>query len=296
MTTEQTPPLVTVLMPAYNASGYIADAAQSVFAQGVDDLELLAIDDGSIDGCIDELMALGDSRIRVVAQANAGLVAALNRGLDEARGTFIARMDADDLLPEGRLRAQLSWMAEHPARIICGTDYELFEAATGYVRTPRIDKACRQRLLLGSCHCGASVMIRRSVIEETGIRFDPAFVHAEDYEFFTRLCAYGEIGNVPMLGYRYRIHAKSVSNRHAEVQRASHLLAASRYAESIGVTPLPDDVLTRLMWPSGSSRTGLVLGTAAAAARAWVRYRGADIARFGGRRVFEAAAAARSRD
>ena len=103
MTTEQTPPLVTVPMPAYNASGYIADAAQSVFAQGVDDLELLAIDDGSIDGCIDELMALGDSRIRVVAQANAGLVAALNRGLDEACGTFIARMDADDLLPEGRL-------------------------------------------------------------------------------------------------------------------------------------------------------------------------------------------------
>ena len=67
-------------------------------------------------------------------------------------------------------------------------------------------------------------MIRRSVIEETGIRFDPAFVHAEDYEFFTRLCAYGEIGNVLMLGYRYRIHAKSVSNRHAEVQRAPHLL------------------------------------------------------------------------
>ena len=91
----------------HNASGYIADAAQSVFAQGVDDLELLAIDDGSIDGCIDELMALGDSRIRVVAQANAGLVAALNRGLDEAAGRSSPAWMPTTCFRRGRLRAQL---------------------------------------------------------------------------------------------------------------------------------------------------------------------------------------------
>lgn len=293
MTAQQ--PLVTVLMPAYNAAGYIADAARSVFAQGVDDLELLVIDDGSTDGCIDELSALGDRRIRVVPQANAGLVAALNRGLDEARGEFIARMDADDLLPEGRLLAQLRWMHEHPRGIVCGTDYELFEAMTGYIRAPRSDKACRQRLLYGSCHCGASVLIRREVIERTGIRFDPEYAHAEDYEFFTRICHYGEIGNVPILGYRYRIHAASVSNQNNDVQRAAHLRIAARYADQTGARPFPDDALARLMWPSGSSAAGLVMGTAWAAERAFVRSPGADTAQFGARRVVEAAAAARAR-
>ncbi len=89
MTAQQ--PLVTVLMPAYNAAGYIADAARSVFAQGVDDLELLVIDDGSTDGCIDELSALGDRRIRVVPQANAGLC---YRGVRHRRGGFMDGADA----------------------------------------------------------------------------------------------------------------------------------------------------------------------------------------------------------
>ncbi|QHN26508.1 glycosyltransferase [Gordonia pseudamarae] len=295
MPPEQAQPLVTVLMPVYNAAGYIADAARSVFAQGVDDLELLVIDDGCTDESIDELTALGDLRIRVVSQANAGLVAALNRGLDEARGTFIARMDADDLLPPGRLLAQLSWMAEHPDGIVCGTDYELFEAMSGRVRTPRSDKACRRRLLYGSCHCGASVMIRREVIERTGIRFDPEFAHAEDYEFFTRICEYGEVGNVPMVGYRYRIHAASVSNQNNDVQQAAHLSIAAAYAERTGARPFPDDALARLMWPSGSNPVALVAGTAWVAARAMLRSPCADTARFGARRVVEAAAAARTR-
>lgn len=79
-------PLVTVLIPAYNAGPYLRDTLVSVQQQGIDDLEILVIDDGSTDETGRVLAGFDDPRLRVVRQSNLGLVGALNRGLDEARG------------------------------------------------------------------------------------------------------------------------------------------------------------------------------------------------------------------
>ena len=246
---------LTVLMPVYNAASTIAAAARSILAEHLDGLELLVIDDGSTDGSAQVVRALGDPRIRVVSQPNAGLVAALNRGLDEARGEYLARMDADDLSVPGRLAAQLSWLRARPGAVMCGTDYEYFGAHGGRVHTPRSDRACRQQLLLTSAFCGASVVVRRSMIEAAQLRFDPAYVHAEDYEFFTRLVALGEVGNLPLVGYRYRIHAAQVSDRHRGEQRESHVRTAIAYAQRIGVRPTAREDLDNLLWPQ---RRGLL--------------------------------------
>ncbi|NDK92296.1 glycosyltransferase [Gordonia desulfuricans] len=286
-------PLLTVLIPVYNAAPYIVAAVRSVLSQGVDDLEVLIVDDGSTDGSVDALAEIDDPRVRVVSQPNGGLVSALNRGLDEVRGVFLARMDADDLCAPGRLQAQLDWFAQHPDAVVCGTDYELFGAMSGRVRMPRSDAACRHRLLLAGCLCGASAMMRTEVLRRTGIRFDPEFTHAEDYEFYARLSEYGEIGNIPMVGYLYRIHPGQVSDRHADAQRAAHLRIAAAHAVRVGARPLPDAVLSDLLWPD----RGGVLPTAGvstvAAARALLRDPGVETARFGARRVLEATLAAR---
>ncbi|MEE4023012.1 glycosyltransferase family A protein [Gordonia sp. PKS22-38] len=285
-------PQVTVLMPVYNAAGYVADAARSILAEPVDDLELLVVDDGSTDESVAELTSLQDERIRVVSQPNSGLVAALNTGLGEARGTYLARMDADDLSVPGRIAAQVRWLEDRPGAVACGTDYEMFGAVTGRVRLPRTDRGCRERLLLGSCHCGASVVLRRTVVETARLRFDPDFPHAEDYEFFTRLAAYGELGNVPMVGYRYRMHDDQVSSRHVDVQRSVHLRVAARYAARIGMPPLSDDVVRKIMWPETDGVARATLVTAGAAAQALRRRPGIQTARFTGRRVVEAALSA----
>ncbi|MEE3850391.1 glycosyltransferase family A protein [Gordonia sp. LSe1-13] len=285
-------PLVTVLMPVYNAAGYVADAVRSILAEPVENLELLVVDDGSTDDSAAELAALEDDRIRVVSQPNSGLVAALNAGLDAARGTYLARMDADDLSVPGRIAAQLRWLQERPSAVACGTDYETFGAVTGRVRLPRTDRGCRERLLLGSCHCGASVVLRRTVVETAGLRFDPDFPHAEDYEFFTRLAAYGELGNVPMVGYRYRMHDDQVSSRHVDVQRSVHLRVAARYAARTGMPPLSDDVVRKIMWPETDGVARATLVTGGAAVRAFRRRPGVETARFTGRRVVEAALSA----
>lgn len=282
-------PVVTVLMPVYNAAGYVADAARSILAEPVDDLELLVVDDGSTDDGMAELAALGDRRIRVVSQQNAGLIAALNTGLDAARGTYLARMDADDLSVPGRITTQLRWLQAHPDVVACGTDYEMFGAITGRVRLPRGDRGCRQRLLLASCHCGASVVMRRQVVERAGLRFDPAYPHAEDYEFFTRLGEHGQLGNLSIVGYRYRMHAAQVSARHAELQKSVHIRVAERHAERVGVPAVSEDLIRRLIWPADTSVVRATVGTTVAALRAFRRAPGLETARFTGRKVIEAA-------
>lgn len=293
-------PLVTVLVPAHNAAPYLRRCLDSILTQEFGDFELLVIDDGSTDGTAAVLAAEDDPRLRVITQDNTGLVGALNRGLDEARGVFVARMDADDLMPPGRLTAQLRAMTDDPRLAVCGTDYAMFGALTGRVRMPRTDSACRQRLLLASCHCGASVMMRSATLVRSGVRFRPEFAHAEDYRFFAELAEHGRLGNLPVVGYLYRIHPAQVSAVHSVQQRRAHLRIAREYAGAAGIRVLTDTDLETLLWagrPAGPPPVAVArqlarVGGPAVAAVA--RRPGVESARFVGRKVYEALARARS--
>lgn len=293
-------PLVTVLMPAYNAGQYLREAVDSVLMQDFQDFELLVIDDGSTDDSDAVLAAVADPRLRVVRQGNTGLVGALNRGLAEARGRFLARMDADDRMGAGRLSAQVQALAADPSIVSCGTDYELFGAMSGRVRMPRTDAACRQRLLLGSCHCGASVMIRRSILERSGLEFRTEFAHAEDYRMFAELSEFGRLTNISMVGYEYRIYPHQVSAVHGSEQRSAHQRIARAYAESTGVRVLPDEDLATLLWPqvSAGSLPVAAVRTVTALARpafaVMIRRPGVETVRFTGRKIVEALAKVRA--
>ncbi|MGC0363541.1 glycosyltransferase involved in cell wall biosynthesis [Rhodococcus sp. 27YEA15] len=293
-------PLVTVLVPAYNAAPYLRVAMESVLAQDFRDFELLIVDDGSTDDTHAVLSRVTDPRVRVVRQENTGLVGALNNGLALARGEFVARMDADDLMAPGRLSAQLAMMVADDRLVSCGTDYVLFGDATGRVRMPRTDRACRQRLLLASCHCGASVMVRRSVLDRSGLQFRPEFAHAEDYRFFSELSEHGTMSNVPMVGYHYRIYGSQVSSVHRTAQRDAHLRIAREHALRTGAGPLSDHLLERMLWPvspptsSASAIAAHVAATARPAVAAVLRRPGFETVRFSGRKIVEALAAVRA--
>ncbi|MFV0532814.1 MAG: glycosyltransferase family 2 protein [Cumulibacter sp.] len=280
-------PRVTVLIPVHNAAGLVADAVRSVLAEEVSAMEVLVVDDGSTDEGITELMALKDDRIRLLRQPQAGVVAALNRGLDAARGELVVRMDADDISVPGRIAAQMRWMQEHPEAVMCGTGYEMFGAINATVRMPVSDTSCRQRLLLSSCHCGASIMLRRSVLEDAGLRYDTGLSYAEDYEFITRVAGHGVIGNLPQVGYRYRIHDTQASLRHRDALREVHVQVAASYARRIRARPLPDEVVRNLLWPESCGVLGTAARTAWAAARAFARRPGVETARFCSRTLVE---------
>ena len=113
-------PRVTVLLPTYQSERYLSDAVDSVLTQSFSDFELLVVDDGSTDRTLDILRGCADPRIRVVQGRRRGLADALNLGIDDARGEYVARFDADDLMVPNRLARQVEFLDENPGVAVCG--------------------------------------------------------------------------------------------------------------------------------------------------------------------------------
>ncbi|EOM75629.1 glycosyltransferase family 2 protein [Rhodococcus rhodnii] len=285
---------VTVLIPMFDAGAHVEEALGSVLSATAGETEILVVDDGSTDDGAAVVESFGDPRVRLVRQENRGLVATLNRGLDLARGEFVARMDADDWFVPGRIEAQLAAMMADPELVCVGTDYTLVlpdGRESGRIRMPVTDSACRDRLTVASCHCGPSVMLRAEALRESGIRFDPEARHAEDYDMWTRLAAVGRLGNLPIAGYRYRVHDAQVSARYAGEQRRTHVRIAQRYARERGVRPLAAPQYGDLLWAPGDSRIRRTVAATRAATVAVRSVPSREMARFTARKVVEASSA-----
>src|ERR1700755_1199399 len=117
----ETNPMITVLMPAYNAEHYIAEAIASVLQQTYANFELVIVNDGSTDGTRNIIKTFRDPRIKLIDQANMGVAAALNTGLGHARAPYIARFDADDICYPERLEKQLDFLQSNPDYILVGS-------------------------------------------------------------------------------------------------------------------------------------------------------------------------------
>jgi alpha-1,6-rhamnosyltransferase len=105
-------PLVSVILPVYNAEPFLRETLDSVLAMDYEPFEVVAVDDGSTDGSVEILRS--EPRVRLVEQANAGASAARNTGAHHARGALFAYVDADDLVPANKLALQVGYLLEHP--------------------------------------------------------------------------------------------------------------------------------------------------------------------------------------
>src|SRR5687767_11717891 len=106
-------PAVSVIVPTRNARAYVVDALRSIL-EPLLRLEIIVVDDGSTDGSADVIRALNDARVRIVPGPRAGISAAMNAGIEAARGQYVARCDADDLYPPNRLTRQTIWLSQNP--------------------------------------------------------------------------------------------------------------------------------------------------------------------------------------
>ncbi|RMD80520.1 MAG: glycosyltransferase, partial [Chloroflexi bacterium] len=208
--TVKTSPLVSVLMPVFNAERYVAEAIESILRQSFQDFEFIIIDDGSTDGSLDILKryAARDPRIRLVSRENRGLVATLNEGIELARGQWVARMDADDIALPERLALQVRHLEATKADF-CGGAVACFGDWRALWRYPLTHEACEVRLLFGVPFAHPTVMGRREVFDR--LRYQPEFVFAEDYDLWQRAWAAGyRLVNVPEIVLRYRVHAAQI--------------------------------------------------------------------------------------
>ena len=119
--------MISVVIPLYNKEALIGRTLESVLAQSYRDFEVVVVDDGSRDGSAAVVESFDDPRIRLIRQANTGVSAARNRGIAEARGEFIALLDADDIWRENYLQTQFELTQKYPQCDVFATGYEFID-------------------------------------------------------------------------------------------------------------------------------------------------------------------------
>jgi glycosyltransferase involved in cell wall biosynthesis len=220
-------PVVSVTMAVYDAEPYLAQAIESILAQSFQDFELIAVDDGSRDGSpvILERFAALDPRVRVIRRAHGGLVPTRNAALAEARGEFVAVMDADDLAHPERLARQIAWLRAHPEVLALGAEVEIVDPEGCPIRkggVPLEHAAIEAALLAGRgealCHPVATFR-REAVLAAGGYR--SGIPLSEDLDLYLRLAERGQLANLPETLLRYRHHLRKTSHARAGEQRAA---------------------------------------------------------------------------
>lgn len=230
-------PTISILLPTYNGARTIARAIESVQKQTYADWELLVLSDGATDDTesIVGKYAAGDARIRFLKnEANMGIQKTLNRGLKEARGAYIARIDDDDFWTiDYKLSAQYAYMALHEDCVLVGTGVTVVDPSGKEVfryLLPETDAEIRHKLLSKNCFTHSSVLFRKNTaLELGGYGEDAATKHVEDYDLWLRMGQKGTFVNLPLYAIGFTFQAESISGTHKREQFRKDLALAKKY-------------------------------------------------------------------
>lgn len=243
-------PLVSVVMANFNGAAFLAEALRSALSQSLAAIEVVLADDGSTDAslAIAHAIAAGDPRLVVLPPArNGGPGAARNRGLDAARGQWIAVMDSDDLMHPERLERLVAAADRSGADILADDMLAFFEDGAapapllrGRLALPaEVDLALyvRANALFGRLPALGYLkpLIRADLLRRSGVRYDPTLRIAEDYDLVARLLAGGARFRIePELTYFYRRHSASTSHRLRRGDLTAMLAADTAFRATIG--------------------------------------------------------------
>ncbi|KEO90884.1 hypothetical protein EH31_07555 [Erythrobacter longus] len=224
-------PEITVLMGVHNGEQFLAQTLASVAAQTFEDYEFVIVDDASGDSTpqILECAAADDPRIRVLTnEGNIGLTRSLNRGLGEARGEFVARIDADDVCMSERLEKQLSYMRKNPACVGVTSGYIMIDAMgreLGRTVDPLDDWQIRWLLGWNPPAPHPTYFFKRCPDGKTPIFYDERFRTAQDFDLWGRLAALGPTHRLsdPLVKYRRHDGAITHSKRYEQAQNCAEI-------------------------------------------------------------------------
>jgi glycosyltransferase involved in cell wall biosynthesis len=216
-------PVLSVIMPVFNAAPYLREAIESVLAQTFTDFEFIIINDGSTDESDAIVRSFTDPRIKYLSNSNnQGLIASLNRGLDVSLGEYIARMDSDDVCDAQRFELQLKKLKDDPqAALVCSPVLGITPGGKDRDHWPvdietRTPSAIRSRLRYENCISHPTVMIRSDVLKK--YRYSSSQKGSEDWDLWLRLARDGwKMVKTDEVLLRYRIHPGSVTVQHNTV-------------------------------------------------------------------------------
>lgn len=236
-------PVVSVLLPTYNREDVVRTAIESILNQSFTNFEFIIVDDGSTDSTSDIIKeyAKKDKRIVYVKnEKNSGIVTSLNRGLDIARGKYIARMDDDDASHRGRLERQVQAMEEHPEIAILGTQIGANLNDEIKKTSPKVDdaNAIEINTYFSSALAHPTIMIRLDFLTKNNIRYSEKYKYAEDCSLYRDVLNAGGLINrlkEPLLAFHVK-RTKRGAN-YGRVQQDSFTRLQQEKFALLNITP-----------------------------------------------------------
>jgi len=228
---------VSVLLPVFNAEGFLESAIRSILHQTLEDFELIIIDDGSTDrsSVIMDELATKDRRITILRNdQNIGVQRCLNQGLQVSTGTYIARMDADDISLPNRLAKQLTAFYRDDCLVMVGTNCTVVSENLSFIGPtllPLDDWSIRCLYLVMNPFVHSSVMLKAEIIRDRNLRYDTSLQAAIDYELWSRILDYGTVCNLPDPLVLLRKHNKSFSEQYSTEQIDCFLQVRQTYCQ-----------------------------------------------------------------
>ncbi|NJL73759.1 MAG: glycosyltransferase family 2 protein [Saprospiraceae bacterium] len=239
-------PLVSVIMPVFNAENFLTIAINSILEQTYSNLELILINDCSTDGSLALMQRyLHDGRVKLFQNPiNEGVIASLNKGLAQAQGKYIARMDGDDIAAPKRIAKQVDYLERHPNCFLLGTNMIEFnnQRILRYWTTPKNHAHLAIKKLFNAPFAHPTVMMRRQVFEQIA-GYDANYPVVEDYQLWVAIMEAGETANLQEPLLFYRKHADNVSTKKKDVQKASLLRLYQEIWLSQGLVMSQDEAL-----------------------------------------------------
>lgn len=222
-------PLISVILPVYNAQEYLKESIDSILNQTYKNFEFIIINDGSIDKSEEIVLSYNDSRIKYFSQKNLGLAGTLNVALNYATGIYIARQDQDDISHKERLQKQVDYLEKNPSILLLGTRAKIFSSSQknyGYHNHATHPAELKFDLLFDNPFVHSSVMFKKQVINEIGnYNTDKSFF--EDYELWSRFSAKGSVANLKDVLVDYRHHEQGLS------KSTTYFKSDARYNQSV---------------------------------------------------------------
>ncbi len=237
--THSNTPQVTVFIPVYNREQYIGEAIESILAQTFSDFEILLVDDGSTDSSVDKIRSFSDPRIRLVRnEENLGIPKTRNKGIEHARGQYMAMLDSDDRSYPERLEKQVAFLESHPDHAQVGSWCRMMDAQgnvlTKIKRQPASPDDIHAQFLFRCAMSNRSIMARTAILKEYGYRND--FPRCQDYELHVRLAKQYKLSNIQECLVYGRIHPQQITEQTHNLGDVKKQEIISKQLHELGVT------------------------------------------------------------
>ncbi len=241
-------PLVSVIIPAYNAERYVAETIKSVLNQSYKNFELVVVNDGSIDQTKDIVLSFQDERIKYLYQENRGLASAHNVGIKNSKGGFLIKLDSDDMMTPDFIARHLAEFEEHPEADLVYCDDCLIDENDKPIRViERLEYTDRKLLIRDLFRCGFPIVpfrtcIRRSVFDKIGL-FDEGLRLGEDYDMMRRFVKHGlKIHHLKGALYLRRMTSQSLSRNFTDQKAKCLFEILKRFIDTFSYDELFPDV------------------------------------------------------